>query len=242
MTRIIFVTGTDTGVGKTVVTAGLAAQWRREGLNVGVMKPVATGGVWRWIHGSRQLVSRDALLLRRAIRGTDPLAWINPVCLEPPLAPIAAARIARRPVDPALIEAALTRLREAHEVLLVEGIGGLLVPLWEDYCVADWVGGHEAELLIVARAGLGTINHTLLTIVAARQHGLSILGVVFNHTTPRSRGSAHLERANREAIECVSGVPVVGTVPWLRRRRGHLVGWRRLQLGRKVLTVPAGVD
>jgi len=237
--RTIFVTGTDTGVGKTVVAAGLAAAWQAEGMNVGVMKPVATGGVWRRVNGGRRLVSLDALELRRAVHSEEPLAWINPVCLEPPLAPLAAARLAWQRVEPAAIDAAFDRLQQAHELLVIEGVGGLLVPLWDGQLVADWVRGHDAELLIVARPTLGTVNHTLLTLMAARQYGLPVLGVVFNHVSPPARGAVLVEQTSRQLIEEHAGATVVGVVPFLRQCSANHLLWR--QLGRKVLTAAVAV-
>jgi len=209
MTRSIFVTGTDTGVGKTVVAAGIAAALARSGANVGVMKPVATGGRRR---GNR-LVSQDAELLRRAAGVRDPLELVNPVCLRPPLAPSLAARVSRRPVDLGLVWKAYTALSAAHERLVVEGVGGLLVPILERYPVARLVRRLGLPLVVVVRPTLGTINHTALTVMAARAHGLAVRGLVVNHHARFKVGLA--ERLNPAALESETDAPVLGEVPYL---------------------------
>jgi len=168
------VTGTDTGVGKTTVSAGLAAELARRGLPVGVMKPFATGA--RTVGG--RLVSDDALLLQAAARVDDPLELINPVCLKPPLAPEMAARVARRPITPKTVWSAYQILSQKHRPMVVEGVGGLLVPLFTGFTVADLAKRLRLPLLIVTRPALGTLNHTALTVHAARAQGLRILGLV----------------------------------------------------------------
>jgi dethiobiotin synthetase len=202
----VFVTGTDTGVGKTIVAAGIAAALARRGVDVGVMKPVATGGVRR----GRIVVSEDAEILARAAGVRDPRALVNPVCLEPPLSPHLAG-------DVELIHVwdAWHTLRERHETMIVEGIGGLMVPIRDDYTVADLVRRMQLPLLIVARPTLGTINHTLLTVTVARAHGLDIAGIVVNYAERVREGLA--ERLNPAALQEACDVPLLGIVPHLGR-------------------------
>jgi dethiobiotin synthetase len=209
MSPSLFVTGTDTGVGKTVVAAGIAAAFRRRGADVGVMKPFATGARRR---GGR-LVSDDAESLRRAAGVPDPLELVNPVCLEPALAPSVAARLSRRSLDLGEVMRAYRSLRRLHPTLVVEGIGGLLVPVMEGYPVARLVRRMLLPLLIVARPTLGTINHTALTVLAARTWGLKILGIVFSFSTKLRAGAA--ERTHAAAVASETGVPVLGEVPYL---------------------------
>lgn len=209
MFQSVFVTGTDTGVGKTVVAAGIAAALARRGVGVGVMKPVATGGKRR---GGR-VVSEDAELLQRAAGVHDPVEMVNPVCLEPPLAPSVASRLTHRPVDLQLVWKAFKVLASAHECLVVEGIGGLMTPLLERYTVAHLVQRLGLPLLIVARPTLGTINHTALTIHAARSFGLPVCGLVVNHHARFRIGVA--ERLNPETLESEANAPLLGEVPFL---------------------------
>ncbi|MCX6356479.1 MAG: dethiobiotin synthase [Candidatus Aureabacteria bacterium] len=206
--RGLFITGTDTGVGKTVVTALLAHLLRREGFNAGVMKPVASGGVMR---GGR-CCSPDALFLKEMLGLDDPIELLNPVCFSDPLAPsVAAAREGRAP-DCGVLDRALYALRERHDLLLVEGIGGLLVPLGGKFTVADLAVRWEMPLLVVGRPGLGTINHTALTIAHARTRGLRVAGFIFNACSP-GEGEGLWEE-NAASIRELAGAPFWGMVPY----------------------------
>jgi dethiobiotin synthetase len=196
----LLVTGTDTGVGKTVVAAGLAAALRRRGIDAGVMKPFATGG------------SADARLLLRASGARDPVELVSPVRLVPPLAPSVAARVSRRRIDLMKVGWAFRSLLAAHEVVVVEGVGGLLVPIKPRFTVADFARTLKLPLLVVARPTLGTINHTALTVAAARARGLRVLGIVINHHRRFARDLA--VRTNPRALVEETGVPVLAELPF----------------------------
>lgn len=198
--KAVFVTGTDTGVGKTFVAAGLAAALRRRGVDVGVMKPVATGR------------SGDARALIRASGSRDSLKLINPVHLKAPLSPHLAAKLESKRVDVRVIERAFKALLTRHEGVIVEGAGGLLVPIRDGFTFADLAKRLRLPLLIVARDTLGTINHTSLTVEAARARGLKVLGVVVNRT--KSGRPDLAERLNPAAIAEATGVPVLAVLPW----------------------------
>jgi len=154
--RGIFVTGTDTGVGKTVVACALAAWGRRRGVDVGVMKPIATGG--RWAPADQRWVSDDARRLAQAAGSGDPWPLVNPVCCKEPLAPATAAQRARSPIRLDEVLRAFRSLQARHEWLIVEGIGGLLVPLTARATVADLARRLHLPVIVVARPGLGTLN------------------------------------------------------------------------------------
>ena len=203
----LFITATDTGVGKTAVASALAALLRRRGRNVGVMKPFASGCTE--IDG--RLVSADGLCLAKAAGADDPHERVCPVRLRHPLAPFAAAEIEGAGIDLDAVRAALAELTARHDCLIVEGIGGLLVPITADYWVLDFAAELAAPVLVVARAGLGTINHSLLTVEAAQQRGLEVAAIVLNAVEPLAGGPA--EETNPEVIARLGGVPVVGPVP-----------------------------
>ena len=169
------------------------------------MKPVATGAI-------RKGVSEDAVILWIAVNRADPLELVNPVCLKPPLAPSVAARISRNPVDLRRVWSAYRTLSSRHECMVVEGVGGLLVPILDRYPVAKMAKRLNLPLVIVTRPTLGTINHTALTVLAARSFGLRVLGLVINHARNVPIGLA--ERTNRRALEIECGVPVLGEVPF----------------------------
>ncbi|MFQ5956718.1 MAG: dethiobiotin synthase [Candidatus Brocadiales bacterium] len=205
----LFVTGTDTGVGKTLVAAGIANLLRSTGIDVGVMKPVATGGK----RLSDKLVSEDAMLMMEAARSKDGYSLVNPVCLPSLMAPIVASKVDHLHVEWETIWSAYKTLEKRHKHLIVEGIGGLLVPITDRLHVADMARRMKLPVLIVSRPTLGTINHTLLTIEAARKRRLRIKGVIFNST--RMSSGTLMTDTNKAEIERHSGVPVIATIPYM---------------------------
>jgi dethiobiotin synthetase len=207
--RGVLVTGTDTEVGKTVVAAGLAAVLRRRGLSVGVMKPFATGAVER----DGELVSDDARLLQFAAGSADPVSLVNPVCLREPLAPAVAAARAGVAVDLERVRDAFDELTRRHEFIVVEGVGGIAVPVTETHLLADLRDLFSLPLWVVTRPALGTINHTVLTVRFAEQCGWTVQGIVINNLDVETAGV--LERTNLEAIPRWTGVPVLGALPRL---------------------------
>lgn len=192
----IFVTGTDTGIGKTYVTALILVELRRRGIKAGAFKPIACGS------GGRT----DARIFRRLMCNEMSLDEINPVYLRRPLAPSVAARLERKRIDLKKILRAFRKFASNYDVVLVEGAGGLLVPIRRKYFVVDLARDLKLPVLIVGRAGLGTINHTLLTVRQAGAMGLTIAGIVLNNPTGRS-GLA--ERTNVREIRQLTNVPVL---------------------------------
>ena len=172
----VFVTATDTEVGKTVVAGAIARHLRRAGCAVEVFKPAATG--CRRDRG--ELVSADADFLAACAESKRTLAEISPVRYSLALAPNVAAAIQNKPVDLEAIFGAWRRLVGQAEAAVVEGVGGLLCPISDEFWVVHLAKMLRLPVVIVARPGLGTINHTLLTIHAARSAGLHVAGVVIN--------------------------------------------------------------
>ena len=203
--RGIFITGTDTGVGKTVVAATLARLLRMNGVSVGVMKPVTSG--CRLENGLP--VSDDARLLCEAA-GIELSDDVAPYRLREALAPAEAARIDGVRIDFAFIKNAFARLAAAYQYVIVEGAGGLMVPLSGGLLIADLARELELPLLVVARPDLGTINHTVLTCFAARQLGLQVAGVLVNGM-PESPGLA--EQGAPHQIGSLCGAAVLGIWP-----------------------------
>jgi len=205
----LFVTGTDTEVGKTLIAGAIALTFRRQGRRVEVLKPVATG--CRRSRG--ELVSEDAEFLAACADSRMTLAQIAPVRYATPAAPNVAAQREGRPVDLQEIFAAYGRAAEA-EVVVVEGIGGLLCPITDEFWVVHLAKLMALPVVIVADAGLGTINHTLLTLQAARAAGLDVAGVVVNryHVEPDRAETAMI--TNPTQIAALGQVPVLAVVPW----------------------------
>lgn len=204
--RGLFITATDTDVGKTVIAASLARLWRREGRRFAVCKPVATGA--RLLEDGRLLADDTRRLAAAA--GDPHLEQITPHVYAEPAAPPLAARLAGETLTLDQLAAAVERRATGGTPVLVEGVGGLLCPLTEEHTVADLVARLGLPLLVVARRALGTLNHTLLTLEVARRRGLPVSGVVITETTPPA-GAA--EADNVEQIRRRAGVPVLAVVP-----------------------------
>lgn len=208
MTKGLFIIGTDTGVGKTYVATGLAAALKQSGMNVGVMKPAETGCPKR----AGQLAPGDALALMKAAGTRDPLSLVNPYRFSKPIAPAVAAYFAGKEISFEKIILAYQKLASRHEFMIVEGAGGLMVPLTSELTYLDLVEALELPVLIVARPGLGTINHTLLTISALLERNVPIAGIVINHATDKKSGLA--ERTSPAVIEELSGIEILGILPY----------------------------
>ncbi|MBV9691817.1 MAG: dethiobiotin synthase [Ktedonobacteraceae bacterium] len=179
MSKACFITGTDTGVGKTIVTAALATALRKRGLRVGVMKPVETGC---FMEGDR-LQAQDACFLRKASGCTAAPPLVTPYTFAEPLTPALAAERAGVTIDIKHIRRCYEKLLAEHDIVLVEGAGGLLAPLTECLTMHDMAVELGLPILVVARNVLGIINHTALTVTVARERSF-VLGVVLNCTQP----------------------------------------------------------
>jgi dethiobiotin synthetase len=196
--RGVFVTGTDTEVGKSVVAAAVCAALAARGERVAAFKPVVTG-----LDEQPGPFGHDHELLASAANAGQAPEEVAPYRFGPPLSPHYAAELAGERIDPArLLETA-----RSHELLVGEGVGGLMVPITTGYLVSDLAVDLELPVIVAARTGLGTINHTLLTVEAARGAGLRVAGVVM---TPWPGQPTDLERSNRDTVERLSGVRVSG--------------------------------
>ena len=202
----IFVTGTDTGVGKTIVSAVIARLLKNGGVSVGVMKPVTSG----CIEVAGALVSEDAELLKWASGADKGDPDITPYLLREPLAPSVAASLDKVSIEFPAIKAAFDRLAAKHDFIIVEGAGGLMVPLAGGLLTADLINHLGLPVIVVARPNLGTINHTLLTTFSARQMGIDVAGVIVNNYP------AAPDRAEEYAphmLGSLSGAPLLGVFP-----------------------------
>lgn len=206
MTKRLFVTGTDTGIGKTWVTAVLVSWFLRQGQRVTVFKPVQTGV------GS--LAETDPAQVARWL-GPDVTGfhWACGLWVEPPAAPSVA--VAPGQLDPQRLLEQADTLAQACDVLIVEGAGGVLVPLNGETCIADLIQQLGAEAIVVARPNLGTINHTLLTVEALQRRGIPVAGVILNESQPmdeHERQSVAVQTVLQELEHWLSEVTVLG---WL---------------------------
>jgi dethiobiotin synthetase len=203
----LFVTATDTEVGKTVVACAIAAVLRRGGTRVGVSKPIASG-----CRLDREgLVNEDAEALAHFADCREPLEVINPVRYRDPLAPAVAAERTGRPVDEGAIADSLRRIEADSEMMIVEGIGGLLVPLDEQRTVLDLARDLGYPVLVVTRPDLGTLNHTAMTCALIRDAGLPLAGLVINGARPDTTDLA--ESTNPRWLARQNDTRILATVP-----------------------------
>jgi len=189
-----FITGTDTGVGKTYVTALLTRALRSAGLDTVALKPISCGD------------REDAESLRNAIGGELPLDAINPLWFDAPAAPLVAAREEGRAIERANLRDWYTALRQSRKSLLVEGVGGWLVPVAEGLGGAEFAAIFDLPVVIVVANRLGCINHTLLTIESVRTRGFTCAGLIINHLHSPETIS---ERTNAALLRELTDVPVL---------------------------------
>lgn len=201
MKKGLFITGTDTGVGKTFVVCALARLLQREGVDFGVFKPVQTG----LVRGK----CPDLETYRRDFRLPDPEELTIPVRLTAPQAPVIAARLEKQELFIEKIRRSFYILQKRHDNMLVEGVGGVMVPLTPGVLVADFIRMCGLPALVVARPDLGTINHTCMTVDVLRRKGVKVAGVIINKV--KNPGNAVFRMVLAE-IERIAGVPVLGTI------------------------------
>jgi len=213
----VFVTGTDTGVGKTVVAAGLLLAWREAGINAAPMKPVQTGCTGR---GKAMRAPDLDLCLRVAgleVTGRE-YEWMAPYRFRPACSPHLAVTRARRGICVPDIRKAAGMLLRQYDRLVVEGAGGVMAPIGGGRTMLDIMQALGYPVVVVARPGLGTLNHTLLTLEAVRRRGLRVLGIVVNQSVPGRMG--WIEKDNARAIGELGKVPILAVVPYGGRESG----------------------
>jgi len=214
----IFVTGTSTGVGKTLVAAGLAWALRKQKIDVGVMKPFATANrVF-----SKRYRSQDTALLARASAVNDHDYDMNPFFYSIAASPLSAAELKYGPpVDTEKALQKLKMLERKHRFMIVEGIGGILVPLTENESIADFAKRANLPVIIVSTPTLGTLNHTLLTIMACKKLRLKIAGIILNKT---SKKPDMVEQITAPILERLTNIKVLAQIPFSKRANYVSIG------------------
>ncbi len=207
--RGVFITGTDTGVGKTLVTSALVRCLIQRGIDVGVMKPIETG-----VSRSAKVLS-DGARLRRAAGSCDPMAEVSPYVFRLPVAPVSAARAEGTIVRMAPIIRAFHNRSQKHTFMAVEGVGGVYAPLTSLFNVLDIIYQLKLPAIVVGQSGLGGINHALLTLHALRQRNIPIVALVLNQRRPVHTMTARLqEQSTVSLLGRLAGVPVLGPLPY----------------------------
>jgi dethiobiotin synthetase len=202
----IFVTGTDTDVGKTMISSGLAAVLKEKKLDVGVFKPLLSGI-------AREDPISDTSLLKQLSQTSLSYKEITPFEFKEPLAPYMAAKLEGKSVRLEQVLNHWENIKGKHDFFIVEGAGGISVPLGEDFLVSDLIKALKLPIVIVARPNLGTVNHIFLTVQYAKSQGLTIAGIVINGINEHPDLA---EKTNPELIEKLCGVPILGITPKLK--------------------------
>ncbi|MFH1423140.1 MAG: dethiobiotin synthase [Planctomycetota bacterium] len=201
MANGIFITATDTGAGKTTIGVALAAYLQKKGCNIGVMKPVESGG------------TSDSQVYTAVIKTGDPPELINPYHFNMPVSPHQAAREEGKEVKYEVIESAFNQLSAKHDFVIIEGAGGLLSPITDELLSADLIKKFQLPILVIAKPQVGTINHTLLTLRCAEQMGIPIIGIIINYSQDTRGGIA--TKSKPEEFSKFTTVPLLGILPYL---------------------------
>ena len=205
----LFVTATDTNVGKTMVTGAIAAACRERDIHIGVFKPLASGGI---LDEAGRLVSEDASFLMKAAQIDEAQRQeVNEICLQPALTPAVAAKLSGVVIDIEALAEHIEKRAVQYDMVLVEGVGGLAAPLWEDYRVVDFMVRLGLPGVLVGDAGLGSINHVVLSAAYAEQNRASLHGIILNRWPAEHAGV--LETSNTAYIEQMTKLPIWGRLP-----------------------------
>jgi dethiobiotin synthetase len=230
MHKGIFITGTDTGVGKTFVSVGLLKVLKEMGYNVCPMKPLETG--CRFKNG--EVIPEDTVKLVKAAEVNEPIDLINPYRFRQPLAPAVAADLEGVRISKKKIISAFNKLSNKYDVTIVEGAGGIMVPVYRKYFFIDLIKDMDLPILVVARPGLGTLNHTLLTLEAAKSRGINVIGVIINCSSKINNDAS--VQTNPEVIERSGGMPVLGIVPYFKNDAEYNYRKIFIQITEKILS------
>ena len=226
-----FITGTDTGVGKTIVSAAILRTFIKKGLKVGAMKPIETG----CLNKDGVLLPSDGMFLRDMAEMNDSLDIVTPVKFETPVSPLVASRLEDMEIDLERVFKAFENLKKKYDYLIVEGVGGLMVPILKEqkkkaekvYLVRDLIKNMELEVIIVTRPTLGTINHTLLTVEALKSKKIPIKGFIINYSTKVKNDIS--EKTNPDILNELLDITFLGILPYLNELTKDKIGETALE-------------
>jgi dethiobiotin synthetase len=203
--RGVFITATDTGVGKTLVASALVKCLAQRGIDVGVMKPIETG-----VSQSTKAQS-DGTRLRKAAGADDPPVEVSPYVFRLPVTPLSAARAEGKTVQMATILRTFRTLRQKHTFIVVEGVGGIYVPITHTLNLSDLICQMRLPAIVVGQSGVGGINHALLTLHVLREQNIRVVALVLNQQRPvRTKIARAQEESTVNLLRRLAGVPVVG--------------------------------
>jgi len=202
----LFITGTDTDVGKTYITAGLAASFYEMGVDIGVMKPFAAGTAQK-----KGFKSEDVKILSDAAHVDDPENLINPQFFPIPASPYTAWKKLKTKPKISTILSSFKKLSKLHDTMLVEGMGGVMTPILKDYFITDLIKQMKIPTIIVTRTKVGTVNHTLMTVMMCKKYKIPIKGIIINNFD-----DGYPVNQLTKDLENLTGVKVLGSIPFIK--------------------------
>jgi len=202
----LFITGTDTDVGKTYVTAGLAASFYEMGIDIGVMKPFAAGTAQK-----KGFKSKDVEILSNNAHVNDPENLVNPQFFPIPASPYTAWKKLKIKPKIATILSSFKKLSKLHNTILVEGMGGVMTPILKDYFIANLIKEMKIPTIIVTRTKVGTVNHTLMTVMMCKKYKIPIKGIIINNFDD----GYPINQLTKD-LENLTGVKVLGSIPFIK--------------------------
>jgi len=202
----LFITGTDTDVGKTYVAAGLAVTLRKMGIDVGIMKPFAAGTPQK-----KGLKSEDVEILSRASQVSDPENLMNPQFFKMAASPYTASKTLKVKVKVKSVLSNFKKLSKLHSMLLVEGMGGIMTPILKNYFVTDLIKEMQLPAVIVTRTKIGTVNHTIMTCKMCEKYKIPIKGIIINNFD----SDGYTVKTLKRDLQSLTGVPILGTIPYI---------------------------
>jgi len=202
----LFITGTDTDVGKTLVTAGIAVALKKMGKDVGIMKPFAAGTPQKIGYKSE-----DVQLLAKAAKVNDAEELVNPYFFEIPASPFTATKNLGIKFDVKTVLDSFKQLSSIHDILLVEGIGGVMTPILKDYFVTNLIKEMNLETIIITSSRIGTVNHTIMTCKVCQDFGVNVCGIIINILD----SSGYPINTLKRDLEELTNIPVIGSIPYI---------------------------
>jgi dethiobiotin synthetase len=206
--KSLFITGTDTDVGKTYIAAGLAVAFRKMGIDVGVMKPFAAGRAEK-----KGYKSEDIVILSRAAKACDPEKLVNPQFFKIPASPYTAWKTLKTKPKVSTILSSFKKLTKLHDMILVEGMGGIMTPILKDYYITNLIKEMKIPAVIVTRSKIGTVNHTIMTCKMCEKYKIPVKGIIINNFDE----GYPIPELKRD-LQNLTGIKVLGSIPFIKNK------------------------
>ena len=206
--KSLFIAGTDTDVGKTYIAAGLAVAFRKMGIDVGVMKPFAAGRAEK-----KGYKSEDIVILSRAAKACDPEKLVNPQFFKIPASPYTAWKTLKTKPKISIILSSFKKLTKLHDMILVEGMGGIMTPILKNYYITNLIKEMKIPTVIVTRSKIGTVNHTIMTVKMCEKYKIPVKGIIINNF----ENGYPIPELKRD-LQNLTGIKVLGSIPFIKNK------------------------